>query len=133
MKYFLPKTAMYHLYCTLILPYLKYLILLWESAYKKHVDKILKIQNRAIRIISNSSYLCHTKPLFEKYEKPLISSTGIRTRRTNNVSFYINIIMVCFPVFFNSIQLVFDSLLTNLSSSHGYDITNVTTILKNTK
>ena len=68
MKYFLPETAMYNLYCALILPYLKYLILLWESAYKKYVDKILKIQNRAIRIISNSSYLCHTKPLFEKYE-----------------------------------------------------------------
>ena len=67
-KHFLPKTAMYQLYCTLILPYLNYGILLWGSAYKKHVDKILKIQKRTIQIISNSSYLCHTKPLFEKYE-----------------------------------------------------------------
>ena len=66
-KHFLPETAMYQLYCTLILPYLVYGILLWESAYK-HVDKILKIQTRDKRIISNSSYLCHTKPLFEKYE-----------------------------------------------------------------
>ena len=33
-KYFLPKTVMYQLYCTLTLPDLKYGILLWGSAYK---------------------------------------------------------------------------------------------------
>ena len=47
---------------------LNYGILLWESAYKKHVDEILKIQKRAIRMISNSSYLCHAKAILAKYE-----------------------------------------------------------------
>ena len=42
-KYSLPETAMYQLYCTLILPYFNYGILLWGNAYKEHVDKILKI------------------------------------------------------------------------------------------
>ena len=114
-KHFLPETAMYQLYCTLILlPYLNYGILLWGSAYKqgrsqphspgwarvplssffpqiliiylifsqtllyattykKHVDKILKIQKRAIRIISNSS--CSILNHFSKNMKPLISMT----------------------------------------------------------
>ena len=44
-----------------------YGILLWGSASKKYLTKIFKIQKRALRIISNSSYLCHTKPLFENY------------------------------------------------------------------
>ena len=66
-KYFLPETAMYQLYCTLILPYLNYGILRWERAYKKHVDEISKVQKRAMRSISNSSYLFHTKPLSKKW------------------------------------------------------------------
>ena len=33
---------------------------------KEYITKLLKLQKRALRIISNSSYLCHTKPLFEK-------------------------------------------------------------------
>jgi len=32
-----------------------------------HLKRIHKIQKRALRIISNSSYLCHSEPLFEKY------------------------------------------------------------------
>ena len=39
-KYFLPETAMYQLYCTLSLPYLNFSILLWRTAYKEHVDVI---------------------------------------------------------------------------------------------
>ena len=31
------------------------------------MTNVFKLQKRALRIISNSSYLSHTKPLFEKY------------------------------------------------------------------
>ena len=67
LKLFLPKPALYQLYCTLILPYLSYGIVLWGTAYKTDLDRLVKLQKRAVRIISNSSYLSHTKPLFEKY------------------------------------------------------------------
>ena len=54
-------------YSSLVLPYLTYGILLWGNANKIYLDKVHKLQKRALRIISNSSYLCHSKPLFEKY------------------------------------------------------------------
>ena len=63
-KHFLPERHMYQLYCSLIMPYLNYDILLWESANKEHIRKI---QKRALRITSNSPYLSHTQPLFERY------------------------------------------------------------------
>ena len=66
LKHILPKPSLYQLYCTLILPYLNYGIILWGDANKEHITRLFKLQKRAIRIINNSSYLCHTKPLFEK-------------------------------------------------------------------
>ena len=39
-KYFLPKTSLYKLYCTLIMPYLTYGILLCGNASKEYVTKL---------------------------------------------------------------------------------------------
>ena len=66
-KLFLPSSAMFRLYCTLVLPYLNYGLLLWGNSNKESMTKIFRIQKRALRTISNSSYLSPTKPLFEKY------------------------------------------------------------------
>lgn len=68
LKHILPKPSLYQLYCTLILPYLTYGIILWGDANKEHIVRLFKLQKRAVRIRNNSSYLCHTKPLFDKYD-----------------------------------------------------------------
>jgi hypothetical protein len=66
-KSFLPTNNLHQLYCTLVLPYINYGILLWGNATKECINKIFRLQKRALRIISNSHYLCPSKPLFEKY------------------------------------------------------------------
>jgi hypothetical protein len=68
LKSFLPKNTLYQLYCSLVLPYLNYGLLLWGTANKVYMNKIFRLQKRALRTISNSSYLCPTKPLFENYK-----------------------------------------------------------------
>ena len=55
-KLFLPNSAMYQLYCTLVLPYLNYGLLLWGNVNKLNMNKIFRVQKRALRTISNSSY-----------------------------------------------------------------------------
>ena len=67
-KHFLPKQAMYHLYCSMVLCYLNYGILLWGNSCKEYLSKVLRLQKRALRIVSNSSYLSASKPLFDKYK-----------------------------------------------------------------
>ena len=51
LKHFYPKT-----YCTLILPYINYGVLIWGNTCKTYSDKIFKLQKWAIKTISNSHY-----------------------------------------------------------------------------
>ena len=48
------------LYCTFILPYINYGILIWGNTCKVYLDKLIKLQKWAIRKISNSHYRSHT-------------------------------------------------------------------------
>ena len=52
------------LYCTLILPYLTYGVVLWGNNVKSSLKRIINLQKRVIRIISKVDYRCNTLPLF---------------------------------------------------------------------
>ena len=67
LKHFVPENILYTLYCTMILPYINYSIIIWGSACKLYLEKIFKLQKWAIRTISNSHYRSHTGPLFLKH------------------------------------------------------------------
>ena len=67
LKHFVPENILYSLYCTLILPYINYGVLIWGNTCKTYLDKIFKLQKWAIRTISNSHYRSHTGPLFSKF------------------------------------------------------------------
>ena len=60
LKYSIPGRILHTLYCTLITPYLNYGILIWGSTCKSYLDKLIKLQNWAIRTITNSHYRSHT-------------------------------------------------------------------------
>ena len=51
LKSIFPKNVLCMLYSTLILPYINYGILAWGNAANVHLDGLLKVQKRAIRII----------------------------------------------------------------------------------
>ena len=67
LKHFVPEGVLYSLYCTLILPYINYGIIAWGCSNKSNLDRIMKLQKKAVRIMSNSHYLSHSAPLFNKY------------------------------------------------------------------
>lgn len=52
------------LYNALLHPYYIYGIIVWGAASDLALDKIVKLQKRAIRMLSNTSYRAHTDPLF---------------------------------------------------------------------
>jgi hypothetical protein len=48
LRSFVPVNGLINIYKSLILPHLTYGIVLWGQAAKCHIDKILKLQKRAI-------------------------------------------------------------------------------------
>ena len=60
----LTSSALYSLYCTLVMPYLTYCCEVWGNNYKTRIHSLFILQKRAIRICLNTDYKCHTKPLF---------------------------------------------------------------------
>ena len=60
LKHYVLYRILHTSYCTLILPYLSYGILIWGNTSKSYSDKLVKFQKWAIRTISNSHYRSHT-------------------------------------------------------------------------
>ena len=63
LKHILPASISLMLYNSLLLPQLNYCILAWGHNCKR----LIKLQKKALRIISISKYNAHTAPLFKKY------------------------------------------------------------------
>ena len=61
---FVPQNILRILYCSLILPYLNYCNLVWSNTYPSHLNKLLVLQKKAVRIISGAPPRTHTDPLF---------------------------------------------------------------------
>ena len=55
-KNIMPAKQLRTLYYSLIHPYLNYGILLWGGTHKSYTHKLQVLQNKAIRVISNSKY-----------------------------------------------------------------------------
>ena len=63
-RYVLDKKSLFILYCALVLPYISYCCEVWGSTYKTTVNSVFVLQKKAIRLIYNEAFLCHTNRLF---------------------------------------------------------------------
>ena len=55
-----------NLYYALIYPHLDYCVTIWGNTYTTHLDRLVILQKRVLRIICNERALSHTTPLFNK-------------------------------------------------------------------
>ena len=63
LKHFVPKRILLSLYYTLVMPYLNYGILAWGNLCKTYLNKLLKLQKRAVRHICKTSFRHSSIPL----------------------------------------------------------------------
>ena len=61
---YLPKNVLLNIYYSLIYPYLTYANIIWGGTHECHLNSLIILQKKLIRIISNAEYLAHTDPLF---------------------------------------------------------------------
>ena len=109
LKHFVPDRILHTLYCTLVLPYLNYGILLWGNTCKSYLDKLIKLQKWAIRTISNSHYRSHTGPLFSKHDI-----------LTLNDMFNLELGVFMFKYSSNELPNVFNDFFMKRSDIHNY-------------
>jgi hypothetical protein len=60
-------SALFSLYCTIILPHLMYCCETWGNNYRERIKPLLTIQKKAIRILGGAHYRDHTQPIFYQF------------------------------------------------------------------
>lgn len=58
------EKCLYTLYCLLLISYMSYCAEIWGIVYKTHIDSVIKLQKRALRIIHKADYCEFTNHLF---------------------------------------------------------------------
>ena len=53
------------IYCSIILPFFSYGILAWGNTHTLYLERLLKLQKRAVRNITLSDFRDHSAPLFK--------------------------------------------------------------------
>ena len=66
LKKIFPLDVIHRLYYSLIYPHLNYCLLAWGSAKQTHIHPLIVLQKRIARVITDSSYYEHSKPLFKE-------------------------------------------------------------------
>ena len=64
LRHFLPRHILLTIYRSLVTPYLTHGLIAWGQACKSHLEKLLKLQKRALRFIYFSERNQYTIPLF---------------------------------------------------------------------
>lgn len=113
LKHFVPENILYSLYCTLVMPYINYGVLIWGNTCKKYLDKILKLQKWAIRTISNSYYRSHARPLFSKFNILDVYDT-----------FNLNLGIFMYKHHTNQLPNIFSTYFTKHAQIHKYQTRN---------
>ena len=64
LRHFVPPKTLFGIYNSLIFPYLSYGLVAWGQAAKTHLEKLLRLQKRAVRLINFAPFRSHAVPYF---------------------------------------------------------------------
>ena len=64
LRHFVPLTTLISIYNSLISPYISYGLIAWGQASKSHLEKLLILQKRAVRLINFLPFRTHAIPYF---------------------------------------------------------------------
>ena len=109
-KYF-NKDTLLSLYYTMILPYLSYCIHVWGSAYHVHLNDIVILQKKIVRIICGVVPRSHTEPLYK--ELGILNVNQIYQYSVG--LFMFKFVNKMFP------SLLFDNMFTFTTDVHNYN------------
>jgi len=93
-KHVLNRKYLKTLYYALVYPHIIYGITLWGNTYNVHLNKIIILQKKIVRVITNSEYNTHSEPLFKMLQ--ILKITDIYQLQV--VKFVFSYINHCLPI-----------------------------------
>ena len=108
-KRLLTEKTLLTLYFSFIYPYLHYGIMAWGKADVTYLGSLIKLQKRAVRLISSAPRLAHTLPLFRKLK--LLKLCDI---------YVLNIMLFMFKFKHYLLPRVFDNMFVLNSDIHNH-------------
>ena len=106
---FLNESTLVTLYYSFVYPYLLYGIIAWGNTHQSHLDGLIKIQKRAVRVITFSSWDAHTAPLFNKLK--LLNFSKI---------YQINVLIFMFKLHYGMLPPVFNEMFALNNTVHSH-------------
>ena len=113
-KHFIPIESKLHIYSSLILSHINFGILSWGF----QCERIVKLQKRAVRIISLSKYNAHTEPIFKSLK--LLKVTDIF--KVQELKFYYRYTHRMLPSYLLDIPLVNNTVMHNYNTRQRTDM-----------
>ena len=94
------------LYNAFIYPYFNYCVTVWGNTYTTHLDPLIKLQKRSIRLIASVPRYTHTEPIFAKYKLLTLSKIYIYSVQLFMYKFHHNKLPDIFSKFYLKNRLV---------------------------
>ena len=116
MKNFVNQSILKLIYNALILPHLNFSLLCWGFS----INRLIKLQKKAVRVICKSKYNAHTEPLFKSLN--LLKVTDIF--KISTLKFVYKYRKGTLPVYFHG---MLDDM--HIEINHSYNIRNIQTLL----
>lgn len=110
LRHYIPTKTLLSIYSSLVSPYLSYGITVWGQAADKYLNKILKLQKRALRLTYFADYTAHAVPLF-------ITSNNLPL----NMIYFKSIVNLMHDVFNNVTPPKISNLFTSIDEVHTHD------------
>jgi hypothetical protein len=68
LRHFLPEKTLVIVYNSIVLPILDYSLVLWGYTNSNHMNRLITLQKRAVRVMTFSRFDAHSEPLFQKLD-----------------------------------------------------------------
>ena len=102
------------LYNSIVYPYFNYCVLIWGSAYPIHLQSVMILQKKLVRIISGVKPRTHTIPLFENMKILTVKEI-----------FYYAVAMFMYKYANQRLPNIFDDTFSHVSDIHSHHTRNV--------
>ena len=110
LRHFTPFSTLLNIYQSLIFPYLSHGLVAWGQAAKSHMEKILVLQKRVLRLMNFAKFSSHAVPYF-------VSSKVLPIY----LLYYKLISLLMLDVHNNSLQSSLSNIFTRTHQMHNYN------------